>query len=83
MLTKSKTNIENVILFNDFRISVLKDGIIRIEKDSSLKFNDYPTQKVLYRNFKKVSFNSSIVDGYLFIELKKYKRVSVREILPI
>ena len=63
------TNVENIVLFKDFRISVLKDGIIRIEKDSQHKFNDFPTQKVLYRNFKKVAYFSYIIDEYLFEEL--------------
>ena len=67
------TNVENIVLFKDFRISVLKDGIIRIEKDTQHKFNDFPTQKVLYRNFKKVAYSSYIIDEYLVIELRKYK----------
>ena len=73
MRKNAHTNIENIILFKDFRISVLKEGIIRIEKDSSLKFNDFPTQKVLFRNFKKVAFSSSVVDDFLIIVLNKYK----------
>ena len=73
MFKNAQTNSGNIILFKDFRISVLKSGIIRIEKDPNQKFNDYPTQKVLYRNFKKVAFSSSVMDDFLVIELMKYK----------
>ena len=44
----SKTNESSIILYKNFRISVLKKGIIRIEKSDG-DFNDYPTQKIMNR----------------------------------
>ena len=72
MLTDGKTKSENIIFYKDFRISVLKEGIIRIEKDLNHLFNDAPTQKVLYRNFKPNNFSHRIVGEYLVVENKRF-----------
>ncbi len=64
-------NPNSIILFNGFRIGVLKKGIIRIEK-SDVGFNDYPTQKVMNRYFKKVDFKYFLENDYIVIKMKDY-----------
>lgn len=41
---------KNVILFADYRITVLEQGLFRIECDPSRQFNDHATQSVWFRN---------------------------------
>ena len=51
----AKANEENILLFDNVRISVLLPGVIRIEKGS---FCDKPTQSFWHRNHGKVNFTS-------------------------
>lgn len=68
----SKTNENSIILYKNFRISVLKKGIIRIEKSEG-DFNDYPTQKIMNRYFPKVNFKVEYQDEFLVVCLDTYK----------
>lgn len=70
----SKTNKENIIRFKNFRISVLKQGVIRIEK-SDKEFNDYPTQMVLFRNFNSNEFEYETSDDEITIHMINYDLV--------
>ncbi len=45
------------VIFNNIRISVLTDYLIRIENQSDRKFCDYATQAVLNRKLDKVEFS--------------------------
>ena len=66
------TNIENVIYFKNFRVSILKNNLIRIEKSNSNTFNDDATQLALFRNFKKVNFTYEICENELVVNLSNY-----------
>jgi hypothetical protein len=68
----SKTNENSIILYKNFRISVLKKGIIRIEKSDG-DFNDYPTQKIMNRYFPKVNYKVEYQDEFLVVCLDTYK----------
>lgn len=72
MKVNPTTNIENIVLFKNWRISVLKKGIIRLEKSLNNTFNDAPTQQVINRNFRSVNFTTNFKDDYLVIELANY-----------
>jgi len=72
MKVNPKTNPNNIIYFKDYRISVLKEGVIRVEKSDD-EFNDYPTQKVLNRNFEQVYYSYAINDEFLEVILRNYK----------
>ena len=52
--TDSVTSRNNIVEFKDYRISLLKDRLIRIEKNKDNNFLDLPTSAVLYRNFEEV-----------------------------
>ena len=47
-------NKDNVIQGKKYRFSLLTDRLVRLEYSSSGKFEDRPTNRVVYRNFKKV-----------------------------
>lgn len=49
--TDAKTKIENIIFYENYRISLLKERLIRIEKSENKKFLDYPTKAIWFRNF--------------------------------
>ncbi len=53
--TDAAANEENVLVFGDVRVSVLLDGVVRIEKGA---FCDEPTQSFIKRNHGKVNFES-------------------------
>ena len=59
---------ENVILFKDYRITMLFDRLFRIEKNEKGEFCDLATQSVWYRNMPKV--NHSVKEGDDFVEVK-------------
>lgn len=74
MIFSSLTNEKSIVYFCEYRISVLKKGIIRIEK-SETNFNDYPTQIVLNRNFEFVEFNFKISENEIKISMVDYELV--------
>ncbi len=54
--TAPVVNGENTVLWKDFRVSVLADGLFRIEKDSDKVFCDSATQSIWFRNMPRVDF---------------------------
>lgn len=54
--TAAKTKKENLIFYKNYRISLLKDRLIRVEKSSNQQFLDYPTKAILFRDFKEVKY---------------------------
>jgi alpha-glucosidase (family GH31 glycosyl hydrolase) len=51
------TNKENIIQGKKYRISILTDRLVRLEYSPNGKFEDRPTNRVLYRNFEKVKYS--------------------------
>ena len=60
--TDSKTNTNDIITFKDYRISLLKDRLIRIERSKDNHFLDIPTSAILYRNFDEVEKEIKVFD---------------------
>ncbi len=56
---------QNIVYFKDYRITVLQNGLFRIEKDGERLFCDFATQKVWYRNMPPQNFTTQ-VDGECF-----------------
>ena len=54
--TNAVANEKNVIRYSNYRITVLTDRLIRVEKDSRGIFNDNPTLSVWYRNLAPVDY---------------------------
>ena len=55
-LKDAKAKKENIILGKTFRISILTDRLVRLEYNKQGKFEDKPTQRVLYRAFPKNNY---------------------------
>ena len=58
---------ENIVRFENFRITVLQDRLFRIEEDDAGEFCDSATQKVWYRNMEKQNFTVKEVEGGIVI----------------
>lgn len=69
--TFPKAEKENVILFKDYRITVLFDRLFRIEKNANGEFCDYATQSVWFRNMPKVAYSVKETDDLIEIKTKK------------
>ena len=72
MKTNPIANEKNIIFHKEYRITILLDGVIRIEKSQNGEFNNFPTQKVLNRNFETINFSVEHQDNYLIICLSNY-----------
>ncbi|MBQ8817477.1 MAG: alpha-xylosidase [Clostridia bacterium] len=69
--TAPDTRVENIVLFKDYRISVLYDRLIRIERDVNKKFCDKATQAVWFRNMPCVDFRVAAADKYIDVITEK------------
>lgn len=54
--TAPLANKNNIVLFGDYRITVLSDRLFRIEKDAEKIFTDQATQSVWFRDLGEVEF---------------------------
>ena len=63
----------NVVFFKDFRITVLKDRLFRIEKNSTGEFCDEATQSIWYRNMSAVAY--TVKEGASYVEITTDKVV--------
>ena len=48
---------QNVVLFGDYRVTVLADRLFRIEKDANGQYTDEATQSIWFRNMPKQKFS--------------------------
>ena len=63
-----KANPNNIILFNDYRFTILTESLIRIEKG---KYNDEATITVFYRNTPNVKYEYVIKGSVITIKTPK------------
>ena len=66
--TFPKANEENVVLWKNYRVTVLADKLFRIERNAKRKFRDEATQSVWFRNMPKQSFNADMGGAELIIK---------------
>ena len=55
-INDGKCRKDNIILGKKYRISILTDRLVRLEYNKNGKFEDRPTQRVIFRNFPKINF---------------------------
>lgn len=79
----------NVIVGKKFRISILTERLVRLEYSESGKFEDRPTQRVIFRNFPKNNFTVTqtenllqVISSYFTILYDKEKPFSGSKITP-
>lgn len=71
--TSGKACDENVKICGNTRVTVLTDGLIRIEYSPSAEFTDLPSQSVWYRSFGAVEFTAETYGTTLAVETEKTK----------
>lgn len=69
--TNPIANPNNVIFYKDYRITILKNSLFRIEKSSSNMFRDRPTQSIWFRNTKNVNYTTEIISDELYIRTSR------------
>ena len=55
--TSPIANEKNIVFFWDYRVTVLDNGLFRIERSDSGSFNDRATQSIWFRNMPPQSFS--------------------------
>ena len=55
--TSPIANEKNIVFFGDYRVTVLDNGLFRIERSDSGSFNDRATQSIWFRNMPPQSFS--------------------------
>ena len=67
-MEKPKGNSEAIVQGNNYRFTIITDGLIRLEYSPTNAFVDYPSQLVLNRYYKKPKFTLREDDTYLEIK---------------
>lgn len=78
-LNKSIANQECVFKGNKYRITVLTERVVRLEYNENGKFEDYPTELIWYRNFKKPQFTVKEDNRILNIKTKYFELNYIKE----
>ena len=69
--TSSDISSNKTIVFDNVRVSVITDRIIRVEKCDDGVFEDRPTQMVFDRNFANTHFKYEICGDKIVVETQK------------
>ena len=73
ILMNSKANIENIIVGEKYRFTILTERLIRLEYNESGVFLDRPTEFAQFRNTPKVKFEVQDNNKYLLIKTKYFQ----------
>ena len=71
--TYPKANEKNIVIFGNYRITVLFDRLFRIEKNIKNEFLDYATQSIWYRNTPEVEYEVRSTKSYIEIKTARVK----------
>ncbi len=72
---------ENIILWDDIRVTVLCEGLFRVEKDKNKKFCDEATQSIWFRNTDAVEYSLKETGDSLIIKTNKATLTLRRDIM--
>ena len=65
--TSPKAKNENIVLWKNYRISVLNARLFRLERSENLRFRDSATQSVWFRDMPAQAYQTAEKDGALYI----------------
>lgn len=68
---KPLANEKNIILWRDYRVTVLQDRLFRIEQSAERKFRDDATLSVWFRNMPEQAFSVHLTESQAIIETDK------------
>ena len=75
-----KTQASHLIYSGDYRLSILREGLLRIEKDPQRAFNDEPTQLAWYREASFNDYEAHQEEDCIKISFKQFEFVFVGDI---
>ena len=78
-LNKSTANKDCIFKGDKYRITVLTERLVRLEYNENRMFEDYPTELVWYRNFKKPEFEVNESNRVLKIKTKYFDLKYIKE----
>ena len=78
-LSKAIANEKCVFKGTKYRITVLTERLIRLEYNENGLFEDYPTERILYRNFPKPEFSVTENNRILNIKTKYFELNYLKE----
>ena len=88
-INDGKCRKDNIILGKKYRISILTDRLVRLEYNKNGKFEDRPTQRVIFRNFPKTNFSATqsetliqIVASYFTVDYVKEQPFVGNKVTP-
>ncbi len=70
-VTRPQANSKNICFFADYRITVLGEGLFRLEKSPTKKFRDDATQAVWFRDMPVQEYTATITEKQAVIKTKK------------
>ena len=68
---KPEANVNNIVFWQDYRITVLSDRLFRVEKNEDRKYRDCATQVVWYRNMPEQKFEVILSDRKAIIKTER------------
>ena len=77
--TSPKANVENLVYWQDYRVTVLTERLFRLEKSPQKKFRDEATQAVWFRYTSKQDFKLEGDDAHAVIETSACRLILYKE----
>lgn len=72
---RPNANPENVVLWKNYRLTVLGDRLFRLERSENKKFRDEATQSVWFRDMPKQAFSVVLGENELTLETSRCKLI--------
>ena len=69
--THGEANSQNIVFWKDYRVTVLKNRLFRVEKNPNKQYRNSATLSVWYRNLPPVQFNSYEKEGKFYVETQQ------------
>lgn len=73
--TRPLANERNIVLWRDYRVTVLSDGLFRVEKNAEKKFRDSATQSVWYRDMPAQTYETTVSSDRLTVRTSRCKLI--------
>lgn len=70
-VSNGKVNDKSFVVYDNVRVSVLDERLIRVELSPNGSFADLPSQAILYRNFEPVNFTYTVNADVLTLKTDK------------
>ena len=77
--TAPKACAENIVVWEDYRVTVLGARLFRLEKSGRARFRDCATQAVWFRDMPRQKFKTEFLDGRAVISTPQCKLILAKD----